>query len=152
MSNPRTGFPEGYLLYLVKQVESGLRRPFDELLSDHGISTAGYTALSVLEKRPGITSSELARRSFVRAQTMAETVTALTEAGLVHREKDPGHRRQLLLYASELGLERVAVLAPRVMSLEMHMTDTLADGETGELVRVLRECRDALVEMSRTPA
>lgn len=152
MTNPRTGFPEGYLIYLVKQVESGLRRPFDELLGDHGISTAGYTALSVLQNRPGITSSELARRSFVRAQTMAETVTALTEAGMVRREKDPAHRRQFLLFATELGLERVAAIAPCVMSLEMQMTDTLAEGETGELVRVLRACRDALVELSRSPA
>lgn len=152
MTNVRTGFPEGYLIYLVKQVESGLRRPLDDLISAHGISTAGYTALSVLQNRPGITSSELARRSFVRAQTMAQTVTALTEAGLVRRAKDPGHRRQLLLYASELGLERVAVLAPCVTSLEMRMIDTLADGETGDLVRMLRSCRDALVELSRMPA
>jgi hypothetical protein len=32
------------------------------------------------------------------------------------------------------------------------MTQALGDGETAELVRVLRACRDALVELSRTPS
>lgn len=152
MTNPRTGYPEGYLIYLVKQVESGLRRPFDEYIAEQGINTAGYTALTVLQSRPGITSSELARRSFVRAQTMAETVTALIESQFVRREKDPGHRRQFLLYITELGTERVTALAPHVMRLESQMTQALGDGETAELVRVLRACRDALVELSRTPS
>ncbi|WP_349897592.1 MarR family winged helix-turn-helix transcriptional regulator [Parafrigoribacterium soli] len=152
MTNPRTGYPEGYLIYLVKQVESGLRRPFDEYIAEQGISTGGYTALTVLQSRPGITSSELARRSFVRAQTMAETVTGLIDAGFVRREKDPGHGRQFLLYITELGTERVAALAPDVMRLESQMTQALGDGETVELVRVLRACRDALVELSRTPS
>lgn len=144
MTNPRTGYPDGYLIYLIKQVEMGMRRPFEELIAQHGISTAGYTALTVLQNRPGITSSELARRSFVRAQTMAETVAALSEAGLVRREKDPGHGRQILLFITDLGLERVAGLSEEVTGLESHMLDRLTAEESAELLRVLRAVRDSL--------
>lgn len=154
MTNPRTGYPDGYLIYLVKQLESGIRRPFEELITGHGISTAGYTALTVLQSRPGITSSELARRSFVRAQTMAETVSALTAAGLVRREKDPDHGRQILLFITDAGLERVAGLAAEVTRLELRMIETLADHEPAELVRLLRASRDAIATMThdRGPA
>ncbi|WP_158437855.1 MarR family winged helix-turn-helix transcriptional regulator [Naasia lichenicola] len=149
MTNPRTGYPDGYLIYLIKQIDSGLRRPFDELISGHGISTAGYTALTVLQSRPGMTSSELARRTFVRAQTMAETVTSLTQAGYVRREKDPAHGLQILLYITDLGLERVAELAPEVAHLESDLVGALGEGEPAELIRALRACRDALAALSR---
>jgi DNA-binding MarR family transcriptional regulator len=147
VTNERTGYPDGYLIYLVKQIEMGVRRPFEELIAGHGISTAGYTALTVLQSRPGITSSDLARRSFVRAQTMAETVTALSEAGFVRREKDPGHGRQILLFITDSGIERVASLAAEVVQLETHMLARLDADEPAELVRILRDVRDALVEL-----
>lgn len=149
MTNPRLGYPDGYLIYLVKQVELGLRRPFEELLAEQGISIAGYTALTVLHNRPGITSSELARRSFVRAQTMAETITGLTEAGLVRREKDPAHGRQILLFLTPAGIDRVAALDPAVSRLESHMVAALDDAEQTELIRALRACRDALAALPR---
>jgi DNA-binding MarR family transcriptional regulator len=150
VTNARTGYPDGYLIYLLKQIEMGVRRPFGALIAEHGISTAGYTALTVLQSRPGITSSELARRSFVRAQTMAETVTALSEAGLVRREKDPAHGRQFLLFITDRGVDRVATLAEEVVQLETHMIARLQSEEPAELVRILREVRDALVELPPT--
>lgn len=149
MTNPRTGYPDGYLIYLVKQIELGVRRPFEELLAEHDLSMAGYTALSVLLNRPGITSSELARRSFVRAQTMAETVATLTDAGLVRREKDPGHGRQILLFLTEAGKARVAALAPTVSELETRMLGGLEDAAQPELIRALRTVRDELAAVSR---
>jgi Transcriptional regulators len=149
MTNPKTGYPDGYLIYLVKQLELGVRRPFDEILDAHDISTAGYTALTVLQLRPGITSSELARRSFVRPQTMAETVTGLTDAELVRREKDPAHGRQILLFLTEKGAERVAALAPDISRLESRMLENLPDAAQPELILALRAVRDALTAMSR---
>jgi DNA-binding MarR family transcriptional regulator len=155
VTNPRTGYPDGYFIYLVKQVEMGMRRPFEELIARHGISTPGYTALNVLQFRPGITSSELARRSFVRAQTMAETISALGAAGLVRREKDPDHGRQILLFNTEAGVACVADIAAEISRLESRMMDGLGDDERAELVRALRTVRDALAVIShgdRAPA
>jgi len=152
MTNPRTGYPDGYLIYLVKQVEMGVRRPFEDLIAGHGISTAGYTALTVLQNRSGITSSELARRSFVRAQTMAETIAALSDAGFVRREKDPAHGRQILLFITESGIERVAALASDVAALEAHLLDSLSGDEPAILLRALRAVREALVDLPRADA
>ena len=36
MPKALTGYPDGYLIYLVKQVEMGFRRPFEELVAGHG--------------------------------------------------------------------------------------------------------------------
>ena len=150
MNEPSLAFPDGYFIYLVKQVETGMRRPFEDLIAEHGISTAGYTALSVLQNRPGITSSELARRSFVRAQTMAETVSSLRRAGFVRREKDPTHGRQILLFTTEQGTARVMDIAGAVSGLEARILDHLDAAQRADLVRSLRAVRDALAEIART--
>ena len=65
------------LLYLIKQVELAVRQALDDVVAKADLTTLQYTALTVLERHPGITSAELARNSFVRAQSMAEMVTYL---------------------------------------------------------------------------
>jgi len=135
------------LIYLIKQVELGVRRPFGDVVNVHGMNLAQYTALTVLVRLPGITSSELARRSFVRAQTMAETVNVLIEGGLVRREPDPDHGRQMLLYITDAGVERITAMSDDVRTVEDDMLRELTDEEVDQFRSYLRRCRDAL----RTP-
>lgn len=135
------------LIYLIKQVELGVRRPFMDVVNVHGMNFAQYTALTVLFRLPGLTSSELARRSFVRAQTMAETITVLIEGGLVRRERDPDHGRQMLLYITDAGIDRISAMADDVRSVEDDMLRDLTDAEVDQFRSYLRRCRDAL----RTP-
>lgn len=132
--------------YVIKQVELALRPLIDAACAAAGMTTAQYTALTVLEQRPGITSSELARRSFVRAQTMAQTMDPLLEAGLVHRERDPGHARRLLLSLTDAGSQAIARARPQVAALErLIMTDFSAD-EAATFADCLRRVRRSLLE------
>ena len=85
------------LLYLIKQVELAVRAELDRVAGAHDLTAVQYTALTVLERHPDMTSAALARNSFVRAQTMAEMVTFLLDRGLVTRKRDPDNRRQYLL-------------------------------------------------------
>lgn len=132
------------LIYLIKQVELGVRRPFGDVVNVHGMNLAQYTALTVLVRLPGITSSELARRSFVRAQTMAETVTMLIDGGLVRREPDPDHGRQMLLYITDAGVARITAMSDDVRTVEDDMLRELTDEEVDQFKSYLRRCRDAL--------
>ena len=71
------------LLYAVKQVELAVRAHLDELLRPSGITALQYTALTVLARRAGLTSAELARNAFVTPQSMGDLVTALERRQLV---------------------------------------------------------------------
>ena len=64
------------LLYAVKRVELGVRWHLDELLKPSGITAVQYTALTVLEQHDGLPAAQLARRSFVTAQSTADLVPA----------------------------------------------------------------------------
>jgi DNA-binding MarR family transcriptional regulator len=141
----------GRSVYVVKQLELALRPRFVAACAQAGMTAAQYTALTVLHRRPGITSSELARRSFVRAQTMAATIDPLLEAGLVQRQRDPLHGRRMLLSLTESGADTLARLDPQVAQVEELMLAGFTEDERATFERLLRRARRALDEGEHRP-
>ena len=137
---------QGSFLYVIKQIELALRPRFMEACAARGISGAQYTALTVLDRHPGITSSDLARRSFVRAQTMATTLDPLIELGFVARVQDPEHGRRILLYLTPRGARAIADLTPLIDALEGEMLDGFSDEERVLFSDFLRKSRHNLTD------
>ena len=71
--------------YLVKRVQVALRSAMDRALLSEDLTTPQYGVLSALQKAPGLSNAELARRSFVTPQTMIRIVASLEDKGLVTR-------------------------------------------------------------------
>jgi len=132
------------LLYLIKQVELAVRQALDDVVATADLTTLQYTALTVLQRHPGMTSAELARNSFVRAQTMAEMVTYLLGRGLVTRERDPNNRKQFLLTLSPEGQRVLDTLFDDVADIESRMLDGFDLGQTEILRTYLSRCRHSL--------
>ena len=132
------------LLYLIKQVELAVRQALDDVVAAADLTTLQYTALTVLERHPGITSAELARNSFVRAQTMAEMVTYLLGRGLVARERDENNRKQYLLTLTSEGQRVLDELFDAVADIETKMLDGFDGGQTEILRTYLLRCRHSL--------
>lgn len=132
------------LLYLIKQVELAVRSRLDDVVGDYGLTSLQYTAMTILERHPGMTSAELARNSFVRAQTMAQMTTYLEARGLVRRERDPQSKRQYLLFLTDEGAHIVHELREPVAEIERQMTSGLTQGESAQLRASLRAARVAL--------
>ena len=132
------------LLYLIKQVELAVRSSLDEVTGEQALTPLQYTALTVLERHPGLTSAALARNSFVRAQTMAQMLTVLEERGLIERVQDPVSRRQNLISLTALGTELLDSLREGVEAVETRMVSGLPEHEIAVLRHALRSCRLAL--------
>lgn len=145
-SEPASEVPEAdtTLLYLVKQVELAVRNHLDKAVSGAKLTALQYTALTVLERHPGLTSSQLARNSFVRPQTMAEMVTALESDGFIERKRDARSQRQLLITLTPHGREVLESLRQPVAELEAHMTRGLDELHVAGLKSALHSCRRAL--------
>jgi DNA-binding MarR family transcriptional regulator len=132
------------LLYLIKQVELAVRQALDDVVATADLTTLQYTALTVLERHPGITSAELARNSFVRAQSMAEMVTYLLGRDLVFRERDPKNRKQYLLALTPEGQSVLDRLFDAVADIEATMLEDFDAGQTEILRTYLTRCRHSL--------
>ncbi|MCK2244263.1 MULTISPECIES: MarR family winged helix-turn-helix transcriptional regulator [unclassified Crossiella] len=116
-------------LYLIKRLELVSRSLLDDALRPRGLTTLQYTALTVLEARGATSSAQLARRSFLRPQTMHEMVLTLEKRGLIRREAQPGNKRVLLATLTEAGQELLAECRPAVLELERAMLEQFSPGQ-----------------------
>jgi DNA-binding MarR family transcriptional regulator len=132
------------LLYLIKQVELASRAHLDDIFRPIGMTALQYTALTVLERHPDLSSAQLARNSFVTAQTMADMVRALEDRGLVERHRDPADRRRLVLALTADGRALLRRYRGPVAELEKRMLAGLTVGDAADLRRGLNACRVSL--------
>jgi DNA-binding MarR family transcriptional regulator len=128
------------LLYLVKQVELAARSHLDSLLRPAGLTALQYTALTVLERHADLSSAQLARNSFVTAQSMADMITALEGRGLIERHRDQADRRRLVVALTRAGQELLDLYRDRVATLETTMLTGLDSDEISGLRHCLHVC------------
>ncbi|QES24976.1 MarR family transcriptional regulator [Streptomyces venezuelae] len=132
------------LLYSVKQVELATRARLDELLRPSGVTALQYTALTVLERRDGMSSAELARNSFVTPQSMSDLVGALERRGLIARSPDRASRRRHVISLTDEGRALLALHAPAVQHLEDEMLTGFTARERAAFRDLLNRARAAL--------
>nr|WP_238413228.1 MarR family transcriptional regulator [Saccharothrix deserti] len=116
-------------LYLVKRLELVIRALLDDALRPLGLTTLQYTALTVLQRRNNLSSAQLARRSFLRPQTMHEMVLTLERRGLIVRVPDAENRRVLLARLTDAGHAVLAECTPRIAEVEAELLDGLSPGQ-----------------------
>lgn len=130
--------------YLVKWVERGLRMRLDAILGDLGVSTPEYTALSVLARREGLSSAQLARRTLVSAQAMNQLVIALEKRRLIVRRADRDHGRIQRASLTPAGHKLLAACDRATADIEELLLSGLSRTRANELRRILSRCVDAL--------
>lgn len=136
------------LIYVVKQLELATRAHLDRTLSGSGVTALQYTALSVLARESEMTAADLARASFVRAQSAADLVGALESRGLIERHVDAKNRRRMLISLTPRGEGLLEEFDPVVEGLDEKMLAGLDANERAEFRRVLAQCRRSLGALS----
>lgn len=135
---------ESSLLYLLKQVELAVRGRVDAAAAELGLTMPKFVAMSVLARHPGMTAADLARRSFVRPQSMAAVVTSLESLGFISRSQDPADRRNHRLTLTTEGSRLVVELSHLVHEIEEMMLADFTEAERMMLRDFLVRGRKAL--------
>jgi DNA-binding MarR family transcriptional regulator len=138
MPGPESAPP--LMLYLLKQVELASRARLDEIVRPAGLTALQYTALTVLERHDDMSSAQLARRSFVTAQSMADMITALEGRALIERHRDRADRRRLVVSLTAQGRALLDRYRPEVAALEQTMLAGLSGPEAATLRAALVAC------------
>jgi DNA-binding MarR family transcriptional regulator len=126
--------------YLVKQLELAIRAEMDVIAGAFGMTALQYTALSVLARHPGLSSSQMARRSFVSAQAGNEMVTILERKGFVVRTPDAVNRHIRRINLTDAGHGALAECDQEIDRFEAKMLDALAPADVAVLRRALDVC------------
>lgn len=131
-------------LYLVKRLELVIRALLDDALRPMGLTTLQYTALTVLETRGPTSSAQLARRAFLRPQTMHEMVLTLEKRGYIGRTAAEDNKRVLLATLTPEGRGVLARCAPVVRQLEDSLLEGLSPAERAGFRRGLERGFESL--------
>jgi DNA-binding MarR family transcriptional regulator len=138
--------------YLIKELERAVRARIDAIVQPLGLTAVQYTALSVLSRHPGMSSAQLARRSFVSPQAANELVSALEQGGLIRRRVDREGGRALGIFLTSRGERSLSRCDERVDALEAELFRGAAPRDEARFRAMLRTCRDAIQLITRTGA
>jgi DNA-binding MarR family transcriptional regulator len=130
--------------YMLKRVQAALRARMDEVLRPHGLTAPQLAVLAALEREGGLSNAELARRAFVRPQTMVRILVNLEALGLVSREPHPTHGRLLPASLTRKGERMVAAGRAGVEEVERALLADLGEEERRQLLDLLLRCALAL--------
>jgi len=130
--------------YRLKEATSALHAAMEDVLRPLGLTITQYSTLELLAQRPGLSSAELARGTFVTRQSMGSVLQSLAGAGLVTRAEHAPHGRALPVELTEAGRERLRAASTAVRQVERTMLGEVGEAETDALRDLLDRCIRAL--------
>lgn len=125
--------PSAQVGYLLKHAQSLLHLRMEEALKPLELTVSQYSCLFHLRLEPGISASELARRTFVTRQSMNVMLQQLVDRGLVVRPVVAETGRALPAELTADGARALDEAQVLVDGVERRMLAGLSVGERGAL-------------------
>lgn len=134
--------PGEVIAYLLKSLHHSLRQAVDESFRVQRIdmSFAHLATLYTLQAEPGVTGAELARRSFVTAQTMNTILHRLEKDGDIERRPNPASMRADSWFITRTGEERLERAKVAGAQVWQRMLSTFKAAEVAQLQGLLQRC------------
>lgn len=110
---------------------------FNERVGRNEISVTMLAILSVLDRMPGLSQSDLARMIKVDRMTAGINTKRCAEKGLIVRETVAGDRRRYALHLTDAGREELQVIRERIPLHEERLAQRLSLAERRQLVALL---------------
>lgn len=143
--------PTPEFLIQLRRTYQATRVRLDAELSATELTTPQYTVLAILEQEGELSSSALARRGLVSAQTMDVLVKGLEAAGLVARRRHPGHGRILLVGLTSRGSDALRRGRELALRVQAEVLRPLRPEQQRRLLTQLRAVEEATAGGTRSP-
>ena len=132
--------------YLLKHAQSLLHLRMEEALKPLQLTVSHYSCLYRLRLEPGISASELARRTFVTRQSMNVMLQQLIDRDLVTRPTQADSGRALPTALTPAGERALDAAQALVTGVERRMLAGLTPSGSAGLAQGLAACVEALGE------
>ena len=133
------GTAEPRISYAIARLHQLVFASVSEMAARHGLTALQFTTLSVLSRHgEPLSSSQLARRSFMTAQSMHEVIHRLEQDGLIERNPHPDHGRKLPASLTGKGRRVLAACEAAVAEFEATMLKGFSKADRVTFLKVVK--------------
>jgi DNA-binding MarR family transcriptional regulator len=130
---------EPRISYAIARLHQLIFSSVSELAARHGLTALQFTTLSVLNRHgTPLSSSQLARRSFMTAQSMHEVIHRLEQDGLIERNPHPDHGRKLPASLTAKGRRVLTACETAVAEFETTMLKGFSKADRATFLKVVK--------------
>lgn len=131
---------------LLHDVAHQLRVVIDREVAPHNLTRAKWVALGMLDRKEGLTQSELAQRLELGDATVGRLIDRLEERGFVERRLDPTDRRSNRVYIKQLARPLLEELESVAADVRMIALKSLSRSDQIQLIAYLGILKENLSE------
>lgn len=135
---------------LWRDVNKHLHDRFRHAFKQFDIPPTALILLRNLEKEPGLTVSELARRSGTVKSHVSKLVDQLVAQGFLEKQTDPADQRLIRVFITETTRKAKADMEERAKSLWAEVMDQVSPAELTQVENGLRILLQALERSNRS--
>jgi MarR family transcriptional regulator, transcriptional regulator for hemolysin len=125
-----------------------LRTVFARRVREVGLTRAQWLALTRVNRRPGVSQSELAEMMEIEKAPAGRIVDRLEEKGWVERRAEPSDRRINRMYLTEQGTRIHAAIAPLADATVRDALAGLTHAEQARLVALMNKVKAQLMTLA----
>ena len=124
------------------------RTVFARRVRELGLTRAQWLALTRVNRRPGVSQSELADMMEIEKAPAGRIVDRLQQKGWIERRAEPNDRRVNRIYLTAQGARVHAAIAPLADATVRDALSGLSDGEQSRLVALMGKVKTQLTAMA----
>lgn len=117
-----------------------VQRLLEQTLEPHHLTLPEYTFLAVLGRTSGLSNAQLARRAYIRPQSMHEVLSRLEARGIVRRTASPVNRRIRTAVLTDAGHRLIESAETDAAAIDEKLLSALGAAERRIFVEALRKC------------
>lgn len=132
--------------YILRATWQAVARMYNEEASKYGGSMAtGFTLLSI-DRENGTPSTTLGPRMGMEASSLTRTLKSMEEKGLIHRMPNPEDGRGVLIFLTELGLEKRELSKSTVLKFNDAIKNNVSEDQLNNFIEVSQIINDLITE------
>src|SRR6201994_3474188 len=125
--------------YFLKIVWQTVANRYNQIVTDFGITQSiGYLLINI-DEQEGTTVSRAASLLGLKSSSLSRMLNQLEDMGLIYRESNPGDKRSVKIYLTDLGKEKRHMARVVVRQFNNYLNEHIKDADRRYLIDLLEK-------------
>lgn len=134
----------------IKETWNAIYKMYNQLASEYGGNYTIGNALICIDKVNGTPSTALAPMLGMEPASLTRTLKTMEDKGLIYKEKNPNDGRSVLIFLSDLGLEKRELSKQIIFNFNDALEEKVSPEELAYFMEICEKINDVTKEYTET--